>query len=88
MLALGPTSERPKADATITCVCLWERFWLRRDCLFPPTVAQIVFSACWGCKAGDRTRQHPRSYRRAHQWKPLLQVANDHRETVDTMPAR
>ena len=48
MLALGPTSERPKADATITCVCLWERFWLRRDCLFPPTVAQIVFSACCG----------------------------------------
>src|SRR6476646_7906319 len=41
-----------------------------------------------GCKAGDRTRQHRRSYHRAHQWKPLLQVANDHRETVDTMPAR
>src|SRR5262249_41439164 len=52
MLALGPTSEPAEADATITCVCLWQRFWLSRDCLFPPTIAQTVFSAC--CWAAER----------------------------------
>ena len=82
MLAIGPTSERPKADATITCVCLWERFWLRRDCLFPPTVAQIVFSACCGAAKRGIVQGNTGAATTG------LQVANDHRETVDTMPAR
>src|SRR5262249_16122430 len=41
-----------------------------------------------GCTAGDRTRQPRRRYPWAHQWEPVLQAANDHRERADATPAR